>query len=103
MNWMKWNELTLIIDIDECLQNACGSGAVCTNVPGLFRCDCPEKYIARGTPEFGCDRAAVDVSCNFDVDCTDNAQCAEGVCRCKSGFQPSGIDCVGMLINFNQL
>ncbi len=86
----------ILKDIDECLQNPCGPGADCINIAGSFKCECPDKYVARGTPELGCDRAAVDVSCKFDYDCTDNAGCVDGSCRCKPGYQTSGIDCIGI-------
>ena len=84
------------LDIDECLQNPCGPGADCINIAGSYQCQCPDKYVARGTPEFGCDRAAVDVSCKFDFDCTLNAGCVDSSCRCKPGYQINGIECIGL-------
>ena len=84
------------LDIDECQQNPCGPGAYCTNLPGSYRCECPNKYLPRGSAEVGCERAAVDVACARDADCTTNADCITGSCRCRGGYQAKGIDCSGM-------
>lgn len=82
-------------DVDECLVSPCGSGAVCANTAGSYRCECPDKYLPRGSADIGCDRAAVDVSCRADDECTDNAGCAQGACRCRAGYQAKGTDCLG--------
>lgn len=82
--------------MDECLQNPCGPNAICMNTIGAFTCECPNKYLARGgSPELGCDRAAVDVACQFDYDCTENAACVSGNCQCDQGYQINGINCIG--------
>lgn len=82
-------------DVDECLQNPCGPNAICMNTIGAFTCECPNKYLARGgSPELGCDRAAVDVACQFDYDCTENAACVSGNCQCDQGYQINGINCI---------
>lgn len=84
------------LDIDECLQNPCGPNAVCMNTIGSYTCECPNKYLARGgSPELGCDRAAVDVACQFDDDCTGNAACINNNCQCRPGYQIKGVECVG--------
>ncbi|RWS29323.1 hypothetical protein B4U80_00125, partial [Leptotrombidium deliense] len=80
--------------INECAQNPCGPGALCVNVAGSYRCECPDKYLPRGSPDIGCERAAVDVACRSEDECTSNALCAQGVCRCKPGYQAKDIDCI---------
>lgn len=83
--------------MDECAtgpRGPCGPGAHCQNLEGGYRCSCPEKYQARGTPEMGCERAAVDIDCAGDFDCTSNAQCLNGTCQCRLGYQISGVECV---------
>lgn len=50
--------------------------------------------MARGTPEMGCERAAVDIGCSNNFDCTQNALCLNSTCQCKLGYQINGIDCV---------
>ncbi|KAI2804698.1 hypothetical protein BLOT_003686 [Blomia tropicalis] len=82
-------------DVDECQHNPCGVNAICMNTIGSFTCECPNKYLARGgSPELGCDRAAVDVACQFDYDCTSNAACVDGNCQCNPGYQINGINCI---------
>lgn len=44
-------------DIDECdlaqgLQSRCGEGAICTNTPGGFSCECPQGFA--GDPAVRC-------------------------------------------------
>lgn len=90
------NPAVTFIDVDECAQSPCGPGAYCTNLVGSYRCECPNKYLPRGSADVGCERAAVDVACARDLECTENADCTEGACRCKAGYQANGIDCVGM-------
>mgnify|MGYP000011637654 FL=1 len=77
------------------MTNPCGPNAKCLNTIGSFQCQCPDKYLARdGNAEFGCDRAAVDVYCQQQSDCTINADCIDGNCQCKSGYRIDGIMCV---------
>ena len=42
----------------------------------------------------GCERAAVDIGCQSDFECTSNALCINSTCQCKLGYQINGIDCV---------
>lgn len=98
---VKYNFVHLLLDIDECKLSPCGPGAVCINLQGSYRCECPTKFLPRGSPEIGCERAAVDVSCLSDLDCTQHAICSEGVCRCKSGYQAKDINCIGKLFRFH--
>ena len=64
---------------------------------GSFTCECPNKYLARGgSAELGCDRAAVDIACQFNYDCTENASCIQGNCQCNPGYQINGINCIGI-------
>lgn len=37
-----------IIDVDECLEQPCGSSAKCTNSQGSFTCECEPGFILRG-------------------------------------------------------
>jgi hypothetical protein len=83
-------------DINECLLHVCGPGALCNNMLGSYECKCPDKYIARGSPDLGCERSAVDVSCFKHTDCTGNAVCEQGICRCNRGYVPNGANCVDL-------
>lgn len=39
-------------DIDECLdERACGKGAICENLPGSFKCSCPQGFTGDPTVE----------------------------------------------------
>lgn len=42
----------------------------------------------------GCERAAVDIGCSLDQDCTSNALCVNSTCQCKLGYKINGIDCI---------
>lgn len=42
----------LFLDVDECVGDACGTNAVCINVPGSYDCRCKEGYI--GNPFANC-------------------------------------------------
>src|SRR6218665_1068435 len=84
-----------ILDLDECLANPCGANAQCLNTLGSFKCECPSKFLARGgNAELGCDRAAVDVSCTINTECTGNAACLSGECQCLPGYQALGAACL---------
>ncbi|GBN12717.1 Fibrillin-2 [Araneus ventricosus] len=86
------NPLQGCTDIDECLQNPCSDNAICRNIPGSFECKCLEGY--DGNAREFCSRVKVDVRCQGNYDCTENAQCLRNRCQCKSGFRVSGIECV---------
>lgn len=75
------------VDINECDSNPCGAGAICVNQDGGnnnngFYCKCPDRYIPRGSPEFGCDKA----ECESDENCGGNARCLNGVCYCPPPY-----------------
>ena len=57
-------------DIDECeLGNACGTGSICTNTDGGYKCSCPTGF--NGDPKVAC----VDVD-----ECLEEGRCSNGVC-----------------------
>ena len=56
-------------DIDECDDNACGTGATsCTNRPGSFECRCGDGYVGGGV----------------------GVPCTEATNTCERGFLPTG-------------
>lgn len=127
---------SLHADIDECLENPCGTNAVCTNSPGNFLCSCkadytgnpykgctdidectalkqpcpptaicenanpgyncrcPQGYAAKPDPKIACEQVDVNILCQSNFDCTNNAECIEGQCFCQNGFEPQGSICV---------
>lgn len=74
-------------DVDECAYpNVCGPGAICTNLEGSYRCDCPPGYDGDGRAEQGC----VDLDECARTPCGRNADClnTDGSfrCLCPDGF-----------------
>ena len=60
-------------DIDECLENECGDGYVCTNLPGSFECtDINECLTA------DCGELATCTNLEGSFECTDILECAVG-------------------------
>lgn len=88
--------------MDECKENPCGSGAVCTNLPGDYQCSCPSGYKGNPTPEVGC----VDVDeCSESKRqiCGTNSTCVNILggyfCQCPQGFTGNPrISCIGKMI-----
>jgi hypothetical protein len=65
--------LFIFSDIDECSRNdACGTGALCQNLPGSYKCECPEGSIPDPDPQTKCVGV---VTCSLDKDCPGNAVC----------------------------
>ena len=89
------NISSICTDIDECASRSlhqCGIGAKCVNrVPG-YACECPAGY--EGDGRYGCEQGEVKTGCNSDFDCTNNAECNQGSCTCRSGFEATGAICV---------
>ncbi|OTF74074.1 hypothetical protein BLA29_010772, partial [Euroglyphus maynei] len=66
-------------DIDECQQNQniCGSGAICTNLIGSYKCSCPFG----GDPyNEGCLTDNFREGCFMDNDCDADKACVETKC-----------------------
>lgn len=91
-------------DIDECtLPSSCGQGAICTNLEGSYRCDCPEGFVGDAHSVLGC----TDLDECARTPCGRNAHCINEVgsfkCACPEGFvgDPS-TDCQGKLMIFHQ-
>jgi hypothetical protein len=60
-------------DVNECNRNdACGAGALCQNVPGSYKCECPEGSVPDPDPQTKCVGV---VTCSADKDCPGNAIC----------------------------
>ena len=74
-------------DINECDQEPCGEGEICTNTPGSFECKCPEGY--------GGDKCQDDLDeCQLGTHmCQNGATCTNSApgysCACVSGFTGS--------------
>lgn len=82
------------VDIDECttLDKPCGNHAVCENaIPG-YNCICPQGFA--GNARVACEQRDVNILCSGNFDCTNNAECIEGQCFCRDGFDPQGSICV---------
>ena len=41
--------LIFIVDVDECseIQDACGAGEKCVNVPGGYSCECQQGFVKK--------------------------------------------------------
>lgn len=79
------------IDINECAGNACPSGAVCTNTPGSYTCQCPGG--TSGDPyKGGCAKTGVVISCSESQPCPIGENCISdsysgtSVCICRQGY-----------------
>lgn len=78
---------SLVLDIDECAHpNACGTNALCHNIPGNYTCSCPEGFV--GNPFDGCvdqDECQHPNACGPGAICTNLLGGRE--CYCPPGFQ----------------
>ena len=112
------------IDINECLNNPCGSGAICINEIGSFHCECPPGTLidpitssCLGTVKQVCstDRdCPTDLACTAEGDCVnpcDSLPCGSNAycepeehaawCRCHPGYvEGSNGECVSMCEGF---
>lgn len=89
------------VDQDECEdQHACGTGAICTNIPGRYRCECPVSF--DGDPyTTGC--ADVDECtrspCGRDALCTNMPGSFR--CACPPGYVGDPFhECTGEVVTF---
>lgn len=84
------------VDIDECssLKNPCPTNAICENASPGYNCKCPQGFVAKPDPKIACEQADVNILCNSNFDCTNNAECIDGQCFCQDGFEPQGPVCI---------
>lgn len=88
------------VDIDECSQKPCHSSAICTNIPGSYRCSCHEGEIGDGWT--GCQSTG---DCpRGDLDCPSNAACRtdkNGISKCVNlcAFDPCGPNAICSIAN----
>lgn len=78
------------VDINECLNNPCGPGAVCNNVPGRFTCQCPGGSSGDAYTK-GCNEIKKLVQCNDKNPCPHGEKCVtnaggSNVCVCGQGY-----------------
>lgn len=64
-------------DIDECEAHPCHPSAQCVNLPGSYRCVCPEGTVGDPFIDPGC---ILPNQCQLDTDCSDNLSCRGGRC-----------------------
>lgn len=84
------------MDIDECteVEKPCGLNAICQNeIPG-YKCVCPQGFQANPDPKVACEQFDVNIICQSNFDCTNNAECIDNQCFCQNGFEPQGSVCV---------
>lgn len=74
-------------DIDECTEKPCHGSARCDNIPGSFRCTCPDQTVGDPYAAPGC---ALPNQCARDSDCAKSLECAEGKCTDPCGTRECG-------------
>lgn len=79
------------LDINECLSHPCPTGAVCTNSPGSYSCQCPGG--SSGNPyKGGCLKLDISVGCDenhlcpIGENCVPDAFSESNVCICRQGY-----------------
>ncbi|KAG8232834.1 hypothetical protein J437_LFUL013160, partial [Ladona fulva] len=84
------------VDINECvaLDKPCGKYAICENAAPGYNCVCPQGYTAKPDPSVACEQIDVNILCNGNFDCVNNAECLDGQCFCRKGFLAKGAECV---------
>lgn len=79
-----------ILDVDECKNSPCGSGSLCTNLPGSYSCSCPAGYIGNPTPKEGCIDQDECLTSAAESLCGQSAECVNTpgsyFCQCPAGF-----------------
>lgn len=65
------------VDMNECEDNPCHPTAQCINIPGSYKCSCPEGTVGDAFLEPGC---RLPNECYQDTDCSENLACENGKC-----------------------
>ncbi len=84
------NNVAGCVDVNECLGNPCGKGALCRNEPGKFTCECPSN--TEGNPYTGECKQLKAPGCSPTNPCPAGAECiveqatGNNVCVCRRGF-----------------
>lgn len=98
------------IDIDECQANAniCDRNADCYNQLGGYSCRCRDGFHGNGytcypesvsatTEEQTTQNPTVESTPNLEHwlcdQCSEHADCVQGVCVCRNGWNGDGIEC----------
>ncbi|OQV25204.1 Fibrillin-1 [Hypsibius exemplaris] len=78
------------IDVNECVENPCAANAQCFNLPGSYRCQCPNNLRAKNpfNRQDACIGACEAKQCGRGAICMER-QPGNAVCQCPAGF--SGI------------
>lgn len=78
------------VDIDECQLGRlpCAPNALCTNIPGGFRCECPPGFQGNGATCEPEQRSCADLGCD-----PQGADCRDNRCFCLPGFEGDGYRC----------
>lgn len=99
------------VDIDECSNaNICDTNADCRNELGGYSCRCQSGftgngYICESVPDFSTAQPDETQATTPNIpslapehwlcdQCSDNAECLQGVCVCKNGWNGDGIECL---------
>lgn len=73
-------------DINECVGNPCGKGAICENTIGSFFCQCPKGQT--GDPFIKCMGESPN-ECSNESDCGVGEVCLSSYCICRRGYAQS--------------
>lgn len=99
------NNLGGCIDINECAGNPCPNGAVCTNLPGSYSCQCPGG--SKGDPyKDGCAKSDQPFGCSEDHPCPAGENCfldhftETNVCICRQGYARDVVS--GLCVDVNE-
>lgn len=64
-------------DLNECNDQPCHPSAVCENIPGSFKCVCPDRKVGDPYSSPGC---LAPNQCVHSEDCAKNLACVDGKC-----------------------
>lgn len=84
------NQIGGCVDINECIGEPCAEGALCTNLPGSYSCQCPGS--SSGDPYTGGCPKSVPFNCNDKNPCPLGENCVvdsysgTSVCICQQGY-----------------